>query len=123
MREDESPAASREVSQEGKQDRPVRRRPRLRALSLRASSRALSFVVLDFNAYGLRIESRDPLQVGLRYEFSLELHETRIEIEAEVRWCKIHRTIEIGPSEFQSIYRAGLAFVSGPVDLLQQEDG
>ncbi|MFQ5526448.1 MAG: hypothetical protein ACE5GX_09335 [Thermoanaerobaculia bacterium] len=87
----------------------TRLQPRLRVFDLTVSSPQLEFVVLDFSPCGLRIESRDSIEVGKTYSFDLERHGTVTRIPGDARWCRVDRNLEIGPGEFQTIYRAGFA--------------
>jgi len=95
----------------------TRREPRLRVFDIRAASPDLAFVVLDFSGSGLCIETRESIHVGQDYHFALERRGVPVEIEAQARWCKVHRTLEVGAGEFETIFRAGFMFKNPPSDL------
>ena len=95
----------------------TRREPRLRVFDLRASSVELSFVVLDFSSSGLCIESRESIHVGQDYHFTLEHHGLPVAVAGQARWCKVHRTIELGRGEFETIFRAGFVFKDAPPEM------
>jgi hypothetical protein len=84
---------------------------RLRVFDVIVSSPALDFVLLDVNASGIGIETRNPLQIGGDYPFRFQQGEESVDLEARVRWCKLHRTFQVAPGEVQCLYRAGLALV------------
>ena len=93
----------------------------MRVFDVSVSSPELDFVLLDVNASGFGIETRDPLKVGQNYSFRFQQGKESVELEARVRWCKLHRTLQIGPGEVQCLYRAGLILV-GAEEGLQDYD-
>jgi hypothetical protein len=66
--------------------------------------------VLNLSLTGLALESSTGLRTGSRHAFQLELGERRFRIDAEVRWCRLTRTVGRGAGEFVPVFHAGLAF-------------
>lgn len=72
--------------------------------------------VVNMSLSGLAFESTTGLRNGSHHSFRVVLGERPFKIEAEVRWCRLTRTVARRPGEVVAIYRAGLA-LSQPLEL------
>ena len=59
---------------------------------------------------GLALESSCGLRTGSRHTFQLELGERRFRIDADVRWCRLTRTVGRGAGEVVPVFHTGIAF-------------
>lgn len=66
--------------------------------------------VINLSLSGLAMESSTGLRTGSRHSFRLILRQKRYAIEAEVRWCRLVRTVGQRPGDFAPVFRTGLAF-------------
>lgn len=66
--------------------------------------------VINMSLGGLALESTTGLRTRSRHSFRVTLGERPFEIEAEVRWCRLTRTVGKGSGEVVPIFQAGLAF-------------
>ena len=68
--------------------------------------------ILDISEAGMGVETRSPLAVRERSEFTLNTGTGRKTLRGEVRWCRLTDTIPLPRGEAASVYRSGIAFVS-----------
>jgi hypothetical protein len=87
-----------------------RQHPRLITQQTTIRNALLVGRVLNMSLGGLGIETATGLRIGSRHSFSVIFAEQPVEIEAEIRWCRLTQTIGKGPGEVAAIYRAGLSF-------------
>ena len=75
--------------------------------------------VVNMSLSGLALESTTGLSTGSSHSFRVTLGQKPFEIRAEVRWCRLTRTLGRGPGEVVPIYRAGLEF-NRPLELFAE---
>ena len=85
-----------------------RKHPRLSLQQTVVRNSLLAGRVLNLSLGGLAIETATAMRVGTTYELRVELHDHTVQIRAEVRWCRLTRTIGRGHGEVAAIFRAGL---------------
>ena len=103
-----------------------RKRARARVLNITATSPRLDFVVLEMSPYGLSIETRQPVTIGVSYPLTVRHKKDVATVDARVVWCKLHRTIRVGADDFEPLYRAGLELQGagfGPLAALESFGG
>ena len=96
-----------------------RRHPRL---TLRHTAIRNSLVVgkvINLSLSGLALESSSGLRTGSRHTFRMALGERHYSIEAEVRWCRLRRTVDQRPGEVLPIFQTGLE-LSRPLELFAE---
>lgn len=101
--------------------RDRREKPRPRVLNIEATATRLDFVLLEISPYGLSIETRHPVTIGLTYPMKIRHKQATTTVNARVAWCKLHRTIRVGADDFEPLYRAGLELEGrgiGPLGVL-----
>ncbi len=98
-----------------------RKHPRLSIQGATVRNSLLVGRVLNMSLGGLAIETTTALRIGGSYSFRAEIHEHSLEIEAQIRWCRLARTLRTGDDEVRAIFRAGVCFAR-PL-LLFSEDG
>ena len=67
--------------------------------------------IVDMNASGIGIETREPLAVLAQSKFVCSSDTMRLEFFGEIRWCRLTDTIPLPGGEGSPVYRAGIAFV------------
>lgn len=75
--------------------------------------------VLNLSLGGLAFETASTLRIGSRQRFRVELGEKRFDIDGEIRWCRLVRTVGNGKGDIVPIFRAGLAFAQ-PLKLFSE---
>lgn len=75
--------------------------------------------VLNLSLGGLGFETASALRIGSRQHYRVEVGEKRFDVEGEIRWCRLVRTVGNGKGEVVPIFRAGLAF-GQPLQLFSQ---
>ena len=68
--------------------------------------------VVDINAMGIGIETRDPLAVLARDNFTFVSDTDRVVFSGEIRWCRLTDTIPLREGNGSPVYRAGIEFVN-----------
>lgn len=66
--------------------------------------------VINMSLSGLALESTTGLRTGSSHSFRVALGEKPFKIDAEVRWCRLTRTVGGASGDVVPIFRAGLAF-------------
>ena len=97
--------------------RPERRKRKRTALPRGVLARygTLDVIMIDVSEGGARIEHFTQLSVGRKNRFRFEWEEQRIEAEAEVRSCKVHRFAN-EEEEGTTVFQSGLLFTSFVAD-------
>ncbi|MDQ6802515.1 MAG: PilZ domain-containing protein [Acidobacteriota bacterium] len=92
--------------------RPERRKKKRTALSRGVLARygALDVIMIDISEAGARIEHFTQLNLGRKARFRFEWQEDKLEVEAEVRSCKVHRFAN--EEEGTTVFQSGLLFTN-----------
>jgi hypothetical protein len=85
-----------------------RRHPRLSTRQTTIRNALLVGRVVDISLGGVGIETTTALRIGSGHSFQVIFREQPVEIDVEVRWCRLTQTLGKGPGEVAAIYRAGL---------------
>jgi hypothetical protein len=85
-----------------------RKHPRLSTRQTTIRNALLVGRVVDISLGGLGIETTTALRIGSGHAFHVVFREQPVEIDVEVRWCRLTQTLGKGPGEVAAIYRAGL---------------
>jgi len=96
-----------------------RQHPRLTIRRTAIRNGLLAGRVINMSLGGLALESTTGLRTGSRHTFRMALGEQPFTIEAEVRWCRLTRTVEKRPGEVVPIFRAGLE-LNRPIELFAE---
>lgn len=75
--------------------------------------------VINMSLGGLALESTTGLRTGSCHSFRVALGDQPFKIEAEVRWCRLTRTVGRGSGDVVPIFHAGLAF-NQPLELFAE---
>ena len=67
--------------------------------------------ILDINATGIGIETRESLAVLTRKNFAFGADAAGMKFFGEIRWCRLTDTIPLRGGNASPVYRAGIAFV------------
>lgn len=87
-----------------------RRHPRLVIQHTRIRNGLLAGRVINMSLGGLALESNTGLRTGSQYRFRVTLADRPFDIEAEVRWCRLTRTVARAPAEVMPVFQSGLSF-------------
>jgi hypothetical protein len=90
---------------------------RFRVADLYVTSPVVDLVVLDLSSRGMSIETRQPLRVGASHPFTIRSGRRQALLNGDVRWCKLHRMIDIGGEDFEPLFRCGVVFPGNSEDL------
>jgi hypothetical protein len=92
--------------------RPERRKKKRTALTRGVLARygTLDVIMIDVSEGGARIEHFTQLNVGRKTRFRFEWQDDKIETEAEVRSCKVHRFAN--EEEGTTVFQSGLLFTN-----------
>lgn len=96
-----------------------RRHPRLTLRHTGIRNGLLIGRVINMSLHGLALESTTGLRTGSRHTFRVVLRAQPFTIDADVRWCRLTRTVEKRPGEVVPIFRAGLA-LHRPLELFAE---
>jgi PilZ domain-containing protein len=100
------------MSDQKTRSRPERRKKKRTALSRGVLARygTLDVIMIDISEAGARIEHFTQLNVGRKTRFRFEWQDEKIETEAEVRSCKVHRFAN--EEEGTTVFQSGLFFTN-----------
>ena len=90
--------------------RELRLHSRRSKSTVEVDSPLLDCRLLNLSTSGLAIETNVGLRLGVPYPFRLRDGEQLLNIEAEVRWCRLVRN-ETVDGESRPVFHAGAAFV------------
>ena len=121
----EESGGRRASSQAGDQPRAERRLSvRRPVLDVCASSPLIEFVLFDFSAEGIAIETDSALRVGGSYPFEMRQGKNTVCFRGQIRWCRLNKTKKVAPDEVKSVFRAGVLWrqvLEASDDLFQAE--
>jgi hypothetical protein len=100
------------MSDQKTRSRPERRKRKRTALPRGVLARygTLDVIMIDVSEAGARIEHFTQLNVGRKTRFLFEWQDEKIETEAEVRSCKVHRFAN--EEEGTTVFQSGLLFTN-----------
>ena len=100
------------MSDQKTRSRPERRKKKRTALPRGVLARygTLDVIMIDVSEVGARIEHFTQLNVGRKTRFRFEWQDEKIETEAEVRSCKVHRFAN--EEEGTTVFQSGLLFTN-----------
>lgn len=91
-----------------------RRDPRLSVQQMRICNGLLTGQVVNLSRTGLAMESTTGLTIGSLHGFRITSAAATVRVEAEVRWCRLCRTVRRQAGEVLPIFRTGVTFTRAP---------
>lgn len=88
-----------------------RRQGRFPTTGVQVQSPQLEATVLDVSTTGLRIESPQPMRRGDTYPLHLDYREQSVDLEGEVKWCRLRGVVASEAGGQAATYEAGIGFL------------